>query len=213
MQEVMIGFQFSALIPIIVFLIFKPTLNLFFKILFASILLSILFDAIADVLAFMDGSNLYTLFAYYICNTILITFLWQKVPFYSKQNISFVRNVGYTILGLMILAIAIYSDTPDSFYIVSSLSVVLGLLLALYYYYKKILLSSNTPILNDPYFITATGFILFSLSTITILACHVLYEGHNFLQYTWVLRQVFYLIYNIIIAFAFYVLYQTQKIK
>lgn len=213
MQEVMVGLQFFALVPILVVLVYKPALNHFFKLLFASVLLSFCFDMVGDVLAYLDKSNLGFFCLYYLCNAILIIFLWKKVPFYSQDNRTFINRIGIVIVALMVLTYIYYKNSIESFYLISCLSVFLGLILALQFYYKKISLSSDTALLNDPYFITATGFILFSLSTIIILAAQILYKEKEFINYTWILRQGFYMIYNFIIGYAFYVLYKTQVNK
>jgi len=115
------------------------------------------------------------------------------------------------MISIMVLSMIYFGFVEDTFYILSSLSVFLGLILALQYYYIKVSLASYSKPLEDSYFIVATGYILFCLSTIIIIACHILYNGYEFLKYTWVLRQMFYLIYNIIIGYAFYVLYRTQN--
>lgn len=213
MQEVMIGLQFSALVPMLIILIFRPSLNGFFKLLFASILLSFFFDMVGDLFAYLKISNLGLFCLYYLCNAILLIFLWQKVPFYSKTNTRFVVQFGVAIVIMMVLTYLYYRESIEAFYLTSCLSIFLGLILALQFYYKKISLSTYTPLLSDPYFITATSFILFCLSTIIILASQILFKEKEFIDYTWVLRQGFYLIYNIMIGYAFYVLYKTQVQK
>ena len=213
MQEVLIGLQFSALIPILVVLIYKPSLNLFFKLLLASIILSIVFDALGTLFIILFKNNI-TLFCFYcIFNSILSVFLWQKVPFYSSEDKNLIRLLGYVFIGAMIILCFYFKFTNEALYSVSSLNIFLGLILALHYYYQKINLASYTPLLRDPYFITATAYILFCLSTIIILAAQLHFENKPFFTYTWLLRQMFYLVYNIIIGYAFYVLFKTQQIQ
>lgn len=213
MQEAFIGLQFSALIPLLVILIFRPSLNLFFKLLLASVFLSIVCDAIGTTLYFYKTSN-FTVYCFYcILNSILIVMLWQKVPFYTHLIRSRIRWMGYIFISTMIIALVYFKFTADGLYTISSLNVFLGLIYALQYYYQKVTYSSQTPLLHDPYFITATAFILFNLSTITILAAQIHFENDPLFHYTWLMRQIFYLIYNIIIGYAFYVVYKTQQLK
>jgi len=210
MIKLLVLFQFSALVPIVVLLLKRPRLNHFFKFLLASILLSIAFDIIGDIFFFQNKSNTVAYCIYYLCNALLVTFMWQKIPFYDEKNISLVKIFGYTGFLLMV-SIALYLGfTIDTMYFISCVSVFLGLLLALQYYTKKIQLTSMTPLLKDPYFITATGYILFCLSTIIILASQIFFKDVNFGYYTWTLRQAFYMVYNFIIAYAFYTLYKSQ---
>lgn len=213
MQGVFIGLQFSALIPIVVTLAYRPRLNLFFKLLLASVFLSIVFDIIGTSLYFMKESNFAVYCLYCILNSILIVFIWQKVPFYSTGIKARIRLLGYVFVAAMVVANIYFKFTKDALYIISSLNVFLGLIYALQYYYQKVTFSTQTPLLSDPYFITATAFILFNLSTITILAAQLLFENDPLFSYTWLLRQIFYLIYNIIIGYAFYVIYKTQQLK
>jgi hypothetical protein len=213
MQGVIIGLQFSALIPILVFLIYKPSLGLFFKLLLASIGLSILFDVISTSCAYIFHYNMPAICLYCYLNTILITYLWCSVPFYSTQIKIQVRNLGYAFFAIMLISSFFFQFSKEGLYLLSCLNVFLGLILSLKYYYHKITLSSYAPLLEDPYFITASAFILFSLSTIIIVAAQVHFEGQPFMKHTWVLRQTFYFIYNIILAYAFYVLFKIQQIK
>lgn len=206
----LVVFQFSALVPILVVLLKKPTLDYFFKFLFASILLSIFFDIIGDIYFFQNKSNTLVYYIYYLCNALLITFMWQKIPFYNARNTSLVKVFGYTGFLFMVSIVLYLGLTIDTMYLISCVSVFLGLLLALQYYTKKIQITSMTPLLKDPYFITATGYILFCLSTIIILASQIFFKDEIFVYYTWALRQAFYMIYNFIIAYAFYVLYKSQ---
>ncbi len=210
MRDVMIGLQFSAIIPILVILIYRPSLNLFFRLLFASILLSALFDFIGTMGLFRLRSNIRIYIVYYLCNTILITFMWKSLTFYSDTAKNFVKTTGIIVFLLMILAALYYNANKESFYIIASLNVLVGILFALFFYYQKLSLSSYTSPLSDPYFFAASGYILFSLSTIIILSGMVQYSGHPFLEYTMVFRQLLYLIYNLIIGYAFYVLYISQ---
>lgn len=213
MLKAIIVFQFSPLIPIVVYLILKPLLDPFFKVLFASLLLSIFFDFLGNIFIHVYQNNLGVLYCYYLSNAVLITYLWTRTPFYSDKDKKLVRNIGIVLTTLMLAIFLYIQDPADSLYTASSVSVFLGLIFALHYYYKKISLSTHTPPLKDPYFITATGFILFCLSTIIINVSQIFYEGETSARYTWVLRQAFYMIYNIIIAYAFYVLHKTQKLR
>ncbi|MEM9544701.1 MAG: hypothetical protein AAGA77_01940 [Bacteroidota bacterium] len=213
MREVIIGLQLAALIPILVVLFYKPALNQFFKLLLASILLSLVSDSIGTFCSFYFRNNLFVLCIYPILNAILITTMWQKVPFYDNASKRFVRNLGYLLTSIMIFELAFKSFTESALYIIGGISILLVLIFALHFYRQKILLSTYTPLLKDPYFITASGYILFSLSTIIILVAQIFYIGDEFLFYTWTMRQIFYLIYNIIIAYAFFVLYKTQTLK
>lgn len=210
MHEVIIGLQFTALIPILLFLIYRPSLNMFFKVLLASIFLSLAFDSLATYCSFAFKNNLIVICLYYICNAFLITYMWQRVPFYSEKSKKLIRRVGYSICGIMIFLLIYFKVTTEALYILSCFSVFLGLIFALHYYYQKIQLSSHTPPLRDPYFIAATGYILFCLSTIIILAVQIHYERQSFIPYIWTLRQIFYMIYNLIIAYAFFILYKIQ---
>jgi hypothetical protein len=213
MHEVIIGLMFSALIPIVVFLVYKPSLNLFFKLLLASIFLSILFDFITTSAAIAFKNNLAFVCLYCIINTFLVTLIWQKVPFFSSNLKLLIRNVGSALIAIMILINIYFKFTIEAVYVLSSLNVIFWLSLSLLYYYQKIKLSSYTPLLKDPYFITATAFLLFSLSTIMVIAAQIQFEGQPGIEYTWVLRQSFYFIYNIIIAYAFYVLFKIQRLQ
>ena len=206
----MLGLQLSAIIPILVILIYRPSLNLFFRLLFASILLSAFFDFVGTVGMFKFKNNIQIYIAYYLCNTILITFLWKSIPFYNIKARGFVKTTGIIVFILMILT-AIYSNTiKEAFYVIASLNVLIGILFPLYFYYQKLELSSYSSPLIDPYFFAASGYILFSLSTIIILTGMVRYSGEPMLAYTMVFRQLLYLIYNLIIGYAFYILYISQ---
>ena len=213
MREVILILQFSALIPILVIWFYKPQLNLFYKLLFASILLSIIFDVLGAAFSYYFKNNILIYCIYHIFNTILITTMWQKIPFYSLMRKKVISIVGYSILSLMIVAIIYFGVTANAFYIVGSLSIALGLFLALYFYAQKLAMSSYIFPLKDPYFITASGIILFSLSQIIIVAALVQFEGSSFAPNIWLFRQVLYLIYNLIIGYAFYVLYKSQLLK
>ena len=213
MHEVIIGLMFTALIPVVVYLVYKPSLNLFFKLLLASILLSIFFDALSTTAAIYYRNNLALGCIYCILNTLIITLLWQKVPFYSIKIKMSIRNIGYTLIAIMILLNIYFTCTIGALYMLSCLNVFWALILSLLYYYQKIKRASYTPLLQDPYYITATGVLLFSLSTNIILAAQIHLGEQPDIVYTWILRQAFYFIYNIIIGYAFYVLYKTQSIK
>ena len=213
MQEVLIGFQFSALIPLFVVLIYKPSLNLFFKLLLASIFLSIFFDIIGTSFYLLQKNNLPVYCIYCLLNSILIMFFWQKVPFYSDKIKKQIRGIGYVFIVIIIITSIYFKFNIDALYINSSLNVFLGLIFALQYYYQKINLSTYTPLLRDPYFVTASAYILFCLSTIIILAAQLHFEGNSFVTSTWILKQVFYLVYNIIIGYAFYVLFKIQPLR
>ena len=211
MQEVLIGLQFSALIPLLIVLIYKPSLNLFFKVLLASIFLSVFFDIIGTTFVYISKNNIPLYCLYCILNSILVLFLWQKVPFYSSEVKKLIRRIGYFFVGTMTITSIYFNFTYDGLFIISSLNVFMCLIFALQYYYQKINLSSYTPLLKDPYFITATAYILFCLSTVILLAAQLHFKNTPFFTYTWLLRQTFYLVYNIIIGFAFYVLFKIQQ--
>lgn len=213
MQEVMIGFQFTALIPILVILYYKPALNGFFKLLLATILLSIVFDIFGTLLYSYDIHNTYLYFLYTTFNITLIVFMWQKIPFYEKSSKKFIKTIGSIFFAIIILIAIYFNFTEDAFYLVSSFSVSLSLILALHYYYQKLALSSYTSPLDDPYFFAASGCILFSLSTIIILAALVKFKDESFVSYAWVLRQFFYFIYNVILGYAFYTLHKSQVLR
>lgn len=205
--------MFSALIPIVVFLVYKPSLSLFFKLLLASIFLSILFDIIGTFAALIYKNNLAVICLYCIFNTLLVTLIWQKVPFYSPKTKVLIQNTGYALFAIMILINIYFKFTIEAVYMLSCLNVIFWLSLSLLYYYQKIKLSSYTPLLEDPYYITATAFLLFSISTIIIIAAQIRFEGQPGIKYTWIGRQSFYFIYNIIIGYAFYVLFKIQRIR
>ena len=213
MQEVFIALQFSALIPVLIVVYFKPRLNAFFKLLLASIFLSIFFDITSTTFSLIFRNNLHVLCLYYISNAILITFLWQQVPFYAKKSRTLVKSIGFIFIGMMFLSLLVYKITIEAHYLVSCLSVFLGLVFALQYYYQKLREVVITPLIDDPYFITASAYVLFCLSTIIILAVHIQYDGQDNMKYIWLLRQFFYLIYSMIIGYAFYTLYKNQSLS
>ena len=210
MQEVIIGLQFSALIPILVILYYKPSLNLFFKLLFASILLSVVFDILGTVGAVAYTNNIIIYCIYCLCSTILITLLWTSPPFYPEKAKRFVRIIGSLFFILMLIFCFIYNFNNDALFIISSLNVVIGVLFPLHFFYQKLTHALYASPLNDPYFFAAAGYILFSLSTIIILIGQVTYSGQSFLVNAWVFRQLLYLVYNLIIGYAFYILYLSQ---
>lgn len=213
MYKVIIGLQFSALIPVIVILIYKPNLNLFFRLLLASILLSLFSDLLGNYCVYKYQNSLPVLSIYNYLSAILITLLWQKTPFYPDRIKNQVRYIGYSFLGAMIITSIVFKFDQEGFYILSCLNIFLGLVLALQYYHQKIILSTYTPLLRDPYFITASSFILLCFSTIIILAAQLHFIGKPFVLHTWVLKQIFYLVYNILIGYAFYVLSKIQQIQ
>jgi len=214
MREVIIGLQFSALIPILVIFYFKPTLNLFFKLLFASILLSVLFDIIGTASAIIYKDNIIIYIVYYLCNLILVTIMWKSLKFYPDKARKFVKALGSVFFILMVTAGLSFSFNKESFYIISSLNVVIGVIFPIHFFYQRIAHSLYTSPLDDPYFFAATGYILFSLSTIIILIGQIKFAGETFMIYAWVFRQLLYLIYNLIIGYAFYILYISQtKVK
>ena len=206
----MIVLQFSALVPVLIILVYKPTLNLFFKLLFASILLSILFDIIGTTSTYFYKNNISIYCAYFFISSILVTYMWKRISFYPSSAKRLINIVGCIIVTLMVFVSLFFKMTIETFYTNSCLSVLLYLIFALQYYYQKITISLYTPILEDPYFIAASGYILFSLSTIIILAVQIHFKEKPFMEYTWVLRQTFYMIFNLIIAYAFYVFNKTQ---
>ncbi len=210
MQEIIIGLQFSALIPILVILYFRPKLNLFFKLLFASILLSVLFDILGTVGAIYFNENIIIYCLYCLFNTVLITFLWTSLEFYPDSAKRFIRILGSLFFTLMIIVGFSFNFTKEALYIISSLNVVIGVVFPLHFLYQKITHSIYSSPLNDPYFFAAAGYILFSLSTIIILTGQIRYSGEPFLVYAWVFRQLLYLVYNLIIGYAFYILYLSQ---
>ncbi len=206
----MVGLQFSALIPILVILIYKPTLNLFFRLLFASILLSAFFDFIGTVGMFVFSNNREIQCVYYMCNTILITYMWREIPFYNTNAKKFIATAGVVVFCLMVLSAIYFGITKESFIIIASLNVLIGIGFPLFFYYQKLRLSSYSSPLNDPYFFAASGYILFSLSSILILTGFIQYESEPFMVYIWVFRQLLYFVYNIIIGYAFYILHISQ---
>ena len=77
MQKVMmIGLQFSALVPMLVILVYKPSLNVFFKLLFASILLSLFFDFLGLIGEELISNNMVIYCLYFLLNSFLIVFMW-----------------------------------------------------------------------------------------------------------------------------------------
>ncbi|MDF1696861.1 MAG: hypothetical protein P1U56_13550 [Saprospiraceae bacterium] len=136
--------------------------------------------------------------------------MWRKVTVYTPRTKLYVLLFGL-LIGFIMLGYAIISSlNMDTFYILSCLSVFAGMTFGLQYYYQIIQLQIYSPPLKDPYFIVASAYILFGLSTIIILAAQPLMYGKSSMQFTWILRQAFYLIYNIIIAYSFYILYKHQ---
>lgn len=213
MIEIMTWLQFAAFIPVAVFLIYKPKANGFFKLLLASIFLSILFDIIGYISATIYKDNILAICAYSLLNSVLITFMWQKVSIYSSTVKSFVKTTGVIFILAMILLFLYFGKSINSLYLILCLNVLLGFIFALQYYYQKITNSSYSPLMEDPYFVTATAYILMCLSTIIITASQIIFDGHEHLLATWTVRQLFYLIYNIIIAFAFFTLYKSQAVE
>ena len=213
MHDVMLALQFAAFIPIAVYVIYKPTLNTFFKLLLASIFLSIVTDVVAYIFGYLYRNNIVVICIYSILNASLVTFMWQKVPIYSEKVKRLVRQLGFGFILVMLITVVYFKSTIYSLYLLSSFNVLLGLVFALQYYYQKITFASYSPLSGDPYFITATAYILLCLSTIIITAAQIYFDGKADLTFTWVIRQVFYLMYNIIIGYAFYILQKSQLLK
>lgn len=213
MQElvrIILSLQLSALIPILTYVYFKPKLNVFFKLLLASILLSIVSDSIGTARYLNSKTTIVGYYIYFLLNTVLVAFLWQKIPFYNSRSKKLVLAIGTLIFFLMLFITLKYNFSSNAFYIVASLNLFLGFVYALYYYYQRIANSIYSPISKDPYFYSASAYLLFCLSTIIILTFQRSFDGTNTVYFTWLLRQLFYLFYNLIISYAVYILYQTQ---
>ena len=212
MDDVLIVLMGSVLIPIIVFLIYRPHLNGFFKLLFASLLLSLFFDFFGLVGEELIENNMVIYCLYFLLNAILVVLMWMSVPFYSKRTRNSVKYIGVIFVLSSISSFIIYRDSVEAYRIISSLNAFFNLLLGLFYYYQKLISKASISVLKDPYFITASAIILFSISRIIILAGQNLFAEPEMIL-AWLLRQVYYLIYNVIIAVAFYTLYKIQPLK
>ena len=210
-QIVLIGLIGSVFIPMFVVIKYRPKLNTFFKFLFASILLSFVFDVIGLYGGLVYRYNMGTYCLYYMINALVITLLWTKVPDYSTRSKLFAVILGICVFLMMLFCLVFYDSFETAYLVISSLSVLLGLILALQYYNHKMRAISYTPIMQDPYFLTASGFIFFCFSSLIIINAQPLLKGTNALKIIWPFRQIFYLLFNIIIAYSFYVLYRIQS--
>ena len=207
---VLIGLLGSVFIPMFVVIKYRPALNTFFKFLFASILLSFVFDIVGLIGMLMYRYNMGTYCLYYMINALVITLLWTKVPSYTTRSKLIAVFLGITVFLMMLISLVFYDSFEIAYVIISSLSVLLGLILALQYYNHKIGNATYTPIMKDPYFLTASGFIFFCLSSLIIINTQYLYQNTEAIKLIWPFRQIMYLLYNIVIAYAFFVVYKSQ---
>ncbi len=211
MTEFIEVLQLSVFTPILVVLFYRIQLSGFYKILFATLLLSLIFDGIGSIAA-RYGSNIKIYSIYILLHTILFTYLWTCIPFYSSRIKKYILILGVIFLSCIIGVFYCCGFNNNGFYPASILNVLLIISLSLVYYYHKITTINNVALEKDSYFIVASGLLIFGISTIVILGGEHLFDDGENLPYTWFLRQLFYSLYNVIIAYAFYNLKRNKKV-
>lgn len=200
----------SVCIPIAVYLYYRPKLNLFFKLLLFTFILSATSEILAELSNIYYKTNLYVYLAYVVINSLTISAMWYTLESYSKQEKNIICLIGF-LLSLITIGVIITQSMLDTIYILMNVSVLLHLCFALQFFYHKIKnLDYKSKLLYDPYLIVALAFIIHALSTSVIMAARTIFPREYQMDILFV-RQLFYLVYYLICSLAIYILHINQK--
>lgn len=205
--------MFSVLIPLTTYAIVRPKLDWFFRWL---LLLFVLFG-IAEIASYITietiGSNLLVYYISSIIFCIILSLIWYNHPNYSKRSkkgvvyIAIINIVSILVLTLMFNDLAITTK-----FCINQLTIVY-FVYSIQYFIHTIRNPSERFLLMDPYLIVATAFFVYALSTCSIFVALEMIPDEKDLRFQiYLLRQIFYLVFNVIIAYSVYILARQQQI-
>ena len=199
--------QISVFIPIIVGLINRKRLDQFGIFILFTLLSSLISDTIGTITAFTIQSSVVVQFWYTIGHTILIGVAWHRVREYGRRARLFI--LISTLVAMLLIIIFWYLSIDVA--VVGYINLAFSLILGLFYYYSKFFKSNISDFLLEPKFIIASAFILYCLSVMVIFGA-VNFVEPNQVPPIWTLKQIFYVIFNIIIAYGLS-MYGKKNIK
>lgn len=203
--------MFTVCIPILVYFFYRPKINLFFKILLSTFVLSAISEIVAYYSVKIYETNLVVYYINLIVNSLLITFMWYSIDTYSQKEKNFTILIG-AIIFLLTLTISILTNIVTyTIYIFIIISVLLHLCLSLQYFYHVITKENYiSSVLKDPYLIIAAAFIMHALSTSVIVSVRPFVDQQYVIDVLFV-RQIFYFLYYCICSYVYFLLYKTQN--
>jgi len=206
--------MFSVIIPLIIYALFRPRIDLFFKYLLFLLLLYGLTEIISSVSMNYFDSNLEVYFISGVLECFLLMLIWYHQPSYSNifKNITLIIGI---VIAISVILLGFLFELSDIISIVLLQTIFLFFVYSIQYFINVIRIPTEKFLLEDPYLIVATGFLVYALSTSTIFAALELIPDEKNLRFQiYLLRQVFFLVFNIIIAYSIYTLARQQhKIK
>lgn len=201
---------FTALIPIVIWNFFGIKTSKFLQSIYFLSILSICSDIIGTVCAFVFNSNLLVFHLYMILQTAMLINVWKYLKIEDVIS-DRLLNVSIGLSLVIYIFTVLYFGLIHSFTYNSIFNLTIILLLGLIYYYS--LLKNDAEIsFTEPKFIVVSAYILYALSSL-VLEAFYFYVGPNASLVMLFTRQIFYLLFNLMVAFSFYIHYTNSKNK
>jgi hypothetical protein len=210
MYKYAIIIQYTSLLPIIIAALLHKYNTLFLKRHIMLSYLSIVSEVVGLFCAYYFRNNL-VVYAFYIY--ISISYLYWIWSQYTVFKYLYRKLINGTTIGILtaITTMYIFYDSKIAFTAGTILSLSYMLFLGLLYYYTKTKEEHLDISLKEPIFIVGSAYILYGLSVIMIYTSYYFIEKSDSYMLIFT-RGFFYFIYNVILAYAYYMNYK-QKVK
>lgn len=188
--------QLAVFIPLIVGLQNGKRLDPFGVLIVWGLMLSLLCDGIGTYTDYVYKTSQLVVFFYDIVSLAIIGIAWTKVEDFTK-NVKLIILLE-TAVGIFLVCLF---EILQLNLVVSYVSISFTLVFGLHYYYSKIFGEHTSNYILEPKFIIASAYIFFCMSVM------VMYTSFHFVNerqfpYIWTLKQVFYVFFNIILAYG-----------
>ncbi len=196
--------QFSVLLPILIGIRRWLFLDRFGKFIFYSLSLALVSDILGTVSAYTFKTNFLIYTAYDFLYTVLYGMAWYYLREYDKRD----KRIIQLLTAITLVLMAVFFFFGYNMSVNGVVSLLFSMTLGLLYYYNKIVKIQIVDSLVESKFVIASASIFFCLSSL------IIYVAYNFvprdqIPYIWTLKQLFYMLFNVLIAISFY-LYRKQ---
>ena len=198
---------YGMIIPICVGILVYKKLDYFAKLILLSIIIALIVEPIAKYYAFVYRNNDLPYFIYDLFHSFILVAAWLQLKEFRKDGRLTLKVLLLVSLILMILSYLLDLNGLIS----SSINLLLGLILGLFYYYKKLMQEEMTESLIEPVFIFSSAYILFCISMLVFYVGYVIVEDADAVK-IWAYKQVFFLIYNLILTYGFFLYSNIKKV-
>ncbi len=198
--------QGSVLVPIVIWLLLvrKPGVAAYF--IFISLLVSALFDGLQDYFAYRFSNNIIVSNIYPPFHLLSFTFAYYL---HTDFTLSMRRIIGATgLIGMIWMGTNIFLHGLEGDILVPNLTIlsIVSILFTLNYFVHKIYFTKEFDILKHPFFYITCAIFLNQVTLLAIYTTYNLLSGMDGYETLWQLKLVVSIVYNIVMAFSFYIL-------